>query len=116
MTASARAKTYGQSVTLAGTEFTTSGLLNSDTVTAVTLTSSGAAATATVASSPYSIVPSAAVGAGLANYTIAYANGALTVHSDTADGRVDYIRAKDSPCALPDGLRQKSVPHWWGSI
>jgi hypothetical protein len=44
------------------------------------------------------------------------ANGALTVHSDTADGRVDYIRAKDSPCALPDGLRQKSVPHWWGSI
>jgi O-glycosyl hydrolase len=80
VTASNRTKTYGQSVTFAGTEFTTSGLLNSDTVNGVTLNSSGAAATATVVGSPYTIVPSASVGTGLNNYTIAYANGTLTVN------------------------------------
>ena len=80
VTASNRSKTYGQTVVFAGTEFTFSGLLNSDTVNSVTLTSSGAAATATVAGSPYSIVPSAAVGTGLDNYTITYANGTLTVN------------------------------------
>ena len=55
-------------MTFAGTEFTASGLVNGDTVTSVTLTSAGSAATATVAGSPYTIVPSAAVGTGLANY------------------------------------------------
>ncbi|MGP8235739.1 MAG: beta strand repeat-containing protein, partial [Limisphaerales bacterium] len=79
VTATNRGKTYGQTVTFAGTEFTTSGLLNSDTVTSATITSAGAAATATVAGSPYTIVPSAAAGTGLGNYTIAYANGTLTV-------------------------------------
>jgi hypothetical protein len=43
------------------------------------LTSSGAAAAATVSGSPYTIVPSAAVGTGLANYTISYVNGSLMV-------------------------------------
>src|SRR5208282_3915495 len=80
VTANNRTKTYGQAVTFAGTEFTTVGLVNSDTVTTVTLTSSGAAATATVAGSTYSIVPSAAVGTGLGNYTVTYANGSLTVN------------------------------------
>ena len=72
-------KNYGQTVAFAGTEFTTSGLLNTDSVTSVTLTSAGAAADATVGGSPYSIVPSAAVGTGLGNYTITYVNGNLTV-------------------------------------
>ena len=45
--------------------FTTSGLVNSDTVTSVSLSSPGAAATATVAGSPYAIVASGAVGSGL---------------------------------------------------
>ena len=79
ITAINRTKTFGQTVTFAGTEFTTSGLVSPDTVTSVTLTSAGAVATATVAGSPYSIVPSAAVGSGLGNYTIAYVNGTLTV-------------------------------------
>jgi hypothetical protein len=80
ITANSTSKTYGQTVTLAGTEFTTSGLVNGNTVTSVTLTSAGAAATATVAGSPYSIVPSAALGTGLSNYTINYVNGSLTVN------------------------------------
>ena len=56
-----------------------SGLVNSDTVDSITLTSAGAAATATVAGSPYAIIPSAAVGTGLGNYNISYVNGSLTV-------------------------------------
>src|SRR6202041_1634365 len=60
--------------------FTTSGLVNSDSVSAVTLTSAGAAATATVAGAPYAIAASNAVGSGLSNYTISYVNGALTVN------------------------------------
>ena len=83
ITASNSTKTYGQAISFAGTEFTDAGLLNSDSVTSVTLTSSGAAATATVAGSPYAIVPSAAVGGGLANYTIAYINGILTLNQAT---------------------------------
>ncbi len=79
-------KNYAATVTFAGTEFTTNPnpLYNSDTVTSVTLTSAGAAATATVAGSPYPIVPSAAAGTGLANYTISYMNGSLTVNTGTA--------------------------------
>ena len=55
------------------------GLVNADTVTSVTLTSAGAAASATVAGSPYTIDISGALGTGLANYDISYENGSLTV-------------------------------------
>src|SRR6185295_434589 len=84
VTATPRTKTYGQTVTFAGTEFNTNGLLAGDTVTSVTLTSSGAAATASAGGSPYTIVPSAATGTGLSNYTISYVNGALTVNAAVA--------------------------------
>ena len=73
-------KTYGQTVFFAGTEFTTSALVNGDTVTGVTLASPGAAASAGVAGSPYAIVPGAAAGTGLGNYVIGYVNGSLTVN------------------------------------
>src|SRR5207237_3215334 len=77
-------KTYGETVTFAGTEFTTSGLVNNDAVSSVTRTSAGAAAAATVAGSPYAITPSAAVGTGLTNYTITYKDGKLTVNKRNA--------------------------------
>ena len=80
ITANSTTKTYGQTKTFAGTAFTTTGLVNGDTVTGVTLTSSGAAATASVAGSPFTILPSAAAGTGLGNYTISYVNGTLTVN------------------------------------
>jgi type VI protein secretion system component Hcp len=80
ITANSTSKTYGQAVTFTGTEFTTSGLVNGDTVTGVTLTSAGAVAGALVAGSPYAIVPGNAVGTGLGNYTISYASGTLTVN------------------------------------
>ena len=56
ITANDASKIYGQTATFAGTAFTASGLENGDKVTSVTLTSTGAAATATVAGSPYNIV------------------------------------------------------------
>ena len=83
ITANSTSKTYGGTVTFAGTEFAVSPstpLLNSDTVTGVTLTSTGAATTADVAGSPYGIVASAATGSGLGNYSISYVNGGLTVN------------------------------------
>ncbi len=79
ITANSTSKTYGQTVTFAGTEFTTSGLVNSDSVVSVSLSSTGAAATATVVGSPYAIIASNAGGSGLGNYTIGYVNGSLTV-------------------------------------
>lgn len=94
ITASNRSKTYGDAVIFAGTEFTSNGLINGNTVTGVTLTSTGAAAPAAVAGSPYPIVASVATGTGLANYTISYNNGALTVNRKaltiTADNKEKF--------------------------
>ena len=55
-----------------------------DSVTPVNLTSAGALDIAPVAGSPYSIIPFNAVGTGLANYTITFVPGALTVTPATA--------------------------------
>ena len=81
ITANNTNKSYGQTVTFVGTEFTSSGLVGGDSVSSVTLTSVGATNTATVGS--YAIVASAAVGSGLVNYTITYTNGTLTVNPAT---------------------------------
>ena len=78
ITATNASKIYGQTLSFAGTEFTVTGLQNGDTVTSVTLSSTGAAQSATV--SAYPIVVSAAVGSGLGNYTIVYDTGTLTVN------------------------------------
>ena len=77
VTASNVAKSYGQTPAL--TAFTTSGLINGDTVGSVTETSPGQPATANVAT--YAITPSNATGGTFvpANYTIGYVNGVLTV-------------------------------------
>src|SRR5438105_2634281 len=88
ITATDRSKSYGDAVTFAGTEFTATAMVGTESVASVTLTSSGAASTATVGGSPYAIVPSAAVaGAGttLANYDIHYHAGALTVTARLLD-------------------------------
>jgi hypothetical protein len=81
-------KTYGGTVTFAGNEFSTEGLVNGNTVTSVTLNSAGAVATAAVGT--YDITPSAAIGSGLSNYTITYTAGILTVNP-----KVLTIRAND---------------------
>ncbi|WP_162944546.1 MBG domain-containing protein [Flavisolibacter nicotianae] len=84
-----RRRTYGQTVTFAGTEFTphAGDLVNGDAVASVTLVSSGAAATA--AKGSYDITASAATGTGLGNYDITYAKGTLTVDAKALDLRAD---------------------------
>ena len=77
ITADNATKAYGDTLAFAGTEFTASGLVNSDTVTGTALSSAGAGASA--AAGTYPIVPSAATGTGLANYSITYLNGSLAV-------------------------------------
>jgi len=79
ITATNASKVYGQNLIFAGTEFTNGALVGSDTVTSVTLTSTGATNTAPVANSPYIITPSSAIGSGLGNYSITYNPGYLTV-------------------------------------
>ena len=75
ITAANTNKVYG--ATLSPTVFAVTGLLNSDTVSNVTLTSSGSVSNAPVGG--YAINASGASGAGLTNYTIGYSNGTLTV-------------------------------------
>ncbi len=77
ITAKDATKIYGTTYTINSDGFTSSGLLNSDTITGVTQTSAGAAPTANV--SHYDIVDSLATGTGLSNYTISYVNGTLAV-------------------------------------
>jgi filamentous hemagglutinin family protein len=81
ITADNAVKTYGQTLAFAGTEFNSAGLVNGDTVGTVTLVSPGTPATASVAGSPYAIVPSNAVGGTFvaSNYNIDYVNGALVI-------------------------------------
>ena len=105
ITADNQTKPYGSAFTFTGTEFTTSGLLNGDTVTNVTLTSTGAAATADVSGSPYSITVSAAAGTSLTNYSITYVNGASTVSRPTPV--ISLVRASSS--ANPSAYGQSII-------
>jgi len=75
--------TYAPDNTPPSVDFTVSGLVNSDTIASITLTSTGYPAGATVAASPYTVMPSAATGTGLGNYTIGYVNGQMTVTQAT---------------------------------
>jgi len=79
VTANDVTKTYGETPTLSG--FSTTPLVNGETVGSVTETSPGTVATAQVAGSPYAITPSGATGGTFVptNYTIRYVNGVLTV-------------------------------------
>lgn len=75
-------KTFGSTLSFAGSEFSTSGLVAGEQVGRVTLTSLGAAATASVAGGPYPITPSNATGGSFdpRNYNIRYIDGRLTVN------------------------------------
>ncbi len=93
-------KTYGSTYTFAGTEFTTSGLASGDSVTSVTLTSTGAPAGALVSGSPYAITitPGSEVGTGLSKYYIVYADGFMNVV-----GRPLTITAQNQSKTYGDG-------------
>ena len=100
ITANNQSKCFNQAFTFVGTEFTSSGLISPDAVTSVTLTSAGTDASASVNGSPYSIVPSSAIGTGLDNYTISYKNGTLTVNPLPTP----TIAGDTSPCNKTTGV------------
>ncbi len=76
VTASDASKAYGDTASLTG--FTTTGLVNGDSVSAVSEKSLGADAEADAGS--YDIVAGGATGTGLSNYVISYDKGTLTVN------------------------------------
>jgi hypothetical protein len=80
------AATYTPDTTPPSVDLNISGLVNSDTVTNVTLTSPGYAAAALPQATPYVVTPSAAVGTGLGNYNIGYVNGQFTIGYATCTG------------------------------
>ncbi|MCX7561219.1 MBG domain-containing protein [Sulfitobacter sp. F26204] len=73
-------KTYGEQLLFNGTEFTSIGLINGDTLTSISITSDGAASTAQVADGPFSIEGSAPVGSGIDNYALSFTPGTLTIN------------------------------------
>jgi filamentous hemagglutinin family protein len=75
VTAADARKTYGDSASLTG--FLASGLLNSDSISSVVLTSAGTGIGANAGS--YAIQAGSANGSGLGNYTISYQQGTLSV-------------------------------------
>ncbi len=79
ITANDDSKRYGTLTSFTSSAFNETGLVttNGDTIIGVTESSDGAPVSASVGSDP--IVPSAATGGGLSNYTITYVDGTLTV-------------------------------------
>jgi filamentous hemagglutinin family protein len=117
ITANNITKTYGTAITFNGTEFTSTGLQNGETIGSVTLASAGAAATAPVAASPYVIFVTAATGGTFnpGNYTINYVNGALTVNPAPLTIRADdKTRLPNTPnpvfTATYSGLQNGETP------
>jgi len=109
VTASNQTKAFGQSLTLGmgQTAFKTSGLVNADSVTSVTLFSAGADSNAV--SGPYPIIPSLAVGSGLSNYNITYSNGVLTVLSPAPTANAQSVTVAENT-ATPITLTGSPLP------
>jgi trimeric autotransporter adhesin len=101
ITAADQSKQYGQVFAFTGGEFTAAGLVTGDTVDSVTLASTGADAAAVAGL--YPIVASNAVGTGIGNYAVTYADGTMTV----SGGAVVTPTYKFSAFAKP--LRAKDM-------
>lgn len=100
ITADDAAKFQGQTANLT---YSVSGLLNSDSVAAVTLTSPGSAAGANVGT--YAIAASDASGAGVSNYAIDYVEGTLTVSAAPGTPYAGVLSSNDlSPANGPSSL------------
>jgi hypothetical protein len=98
VTAINKSKCFGTTLTFAGTDFTTTGLVTGDAANSVVLTSTGSGADA--AAGVYDIIPSGTVGTGLANYTIAYVIGKLTVESLPTPGIVGSASVTQAPAQV----------------
>jgi hypothetical protein len=79
VTANDGSKVYGQTKSFSGTEFSSSGLQNGETIGLVTLGSTGASATAHVGSDPITVSGASGGTFTASDYTITYNSGTLTV-------------------------------------
>ena len=101
ITANSTSKTYGQTVTFAGTEFSETGLVrNGDTVTSVTLTAPGPRRRASGGLALFHRAQRGG-GTGLSNYTISYVNGTLTVNAAPLTITPTAGQSKGYGAALP---------------
>jgi autotransporter-associated beta strand protein len=99
ITADNQSKCYGTSITLGSIAYRASGLVGSDSVTSVTLTSTGSGVGAVAGS--YAIVASNASGSGLSSYNISYVDGSLTVNAlPTASVSGDVTLCQNSASPL----------------
>ncbi|MDO8262573.1 MAG: GLUG motif-containing protein [Gallionella sp.] len=85
ITANDASKTYGSTLNFLGTEFTPVGLVGSDAISSVTLTSAGTVNTANAGAYAIAVTPGSEVFSvgSTSNYTITYADGVLTVNPAT---------------------------------
>ncbi len=79
ITANPESKFTGVTFVFNGSEFTSSGLFGSDTVTQVGLTSAATPATALPGTYPINLTPGSATGSGLSNYAITFVSAPFTV-------------------------------------
>lgn len=108
ITATDVSKTFGATLTGASgsTAFTSSGLVNGETIGTVTISyGTGAAAIDNVATYAGSVTPSAAIGGSFTagNYTITYATGAIIVNKASATitfGALTSVTTAASPITL----------------
>jgi hypothetical protein len=100
VSANSLSKVYGDTLGFDGSGFTATGLVASQTIGQVTLSSAGAAAPAAVGGSPYAINVSNAGGGSFnpGNYSISYESGQLQVTPRplTVAGN-SLVRASDAP-------------------
>jgi RNase P/RNase MRP subunit p29 len=100
--------TYTPVTTNPSPDFTIIGTIyTGDSVTSITLTCAGYAASATVAGSPYTITASAAMGTGLGNYSIGYQTGTFTVNAWTITG---FYQPVDMPPVVNTVKGGSTVP------
>ena len=105
-------KAFGTSLTFDGIGFSATGLIGSDRVNFVTLTSLGAAGSAGLPDSPYAIDISGAQGVGIANYTISYLPGQLTITTPATTQQIANaaIGALSLPVVLPPSPQPPTAP------
>ena len=101
ITAGALDKVYGTALVPLGTEFSSSGLVGTQTVGSVTLASSGFGALQPVTAQPYALVPSTATGGSFnpANYDISYRSGTVTITPRPVTVSSDFVVAFENELA-----------------
>ena len=106
-------KQAGTSLTISNSAFTISGLFGSDAVTAVTLTSTGAASDAALGTYPIVITTGSETGTGLSNYSIDESHtGTLTVGTQYTETFEEVCNTAGNATCFPSagGLSSTTTP------